>query len=203
MVSLCRHSTKSADTTKSSRSVVLRHLLIAVVLSLLFGLGWACGLIGSSSLPEEVFIPAQYIFSIFVGLQGVFIFIFHAIRSPDAREEWRRWWYTVTGRAEQYRVLPTASTSGTVHRTTNTYTQRQTSTTTPTDPFHMASSSTSKKVPFFPETEKLALSPCHPSLIPLLSQTLLQRPLVIMRKGIWKKDQCLLAPKKGGTRTRL
>ncbi len=155
MVSLCRPSAKSAGTTKSSRSVVLRHLLIAVVLSLLFGLGWAFGLIGTSSLPEEVFIPAQYIFSIFVGLQGVFIFIFHGIRSPDAREEWRRWWYTVTGRAEQYRVLGTTSTTGTLPRTKNAYTQRQTSATSPTDSFRLASSSTSK-VPLSPESEKLA-----------------------------------------------
>ncbi len=156
MVSLCRHSPKSADTTKSSRSMVRRRLLIVVVLSLLFGLGWAFGLIGSSSLPEEVFIPAQYIFSIFVGLQGVFIFFFHGIRSPDAREEWKRWWYTVTGRAEQYRVLYTTSITGLLPRTKNAYAQRPASATSLTDSFHPASSSTSNKIPLSPESEKLA-----------------------------------------------
>lgn len=146
MGSLLRHAAKTADMTKSNRSVVLRHLLIAAVLSLLFGLGWAFGLIGTSSLPEEVFVPAQYIFSIFVGLQGVFIFILHALRSSDAREEWKRWWYTVTGRAEQYRVLQTASTTGTL-RTKNTYTDRRTSATSPTDSFRLASGSATEKVP--------------------------------------------------------
>ncbi len=156
MVSLCRNSAKSAGTTKSSRSVVLRHLLRAVVLSLLFGLGWAFGLIGSSSLPKEIFILAQYIFSIFVGLQGVFIFIFHAIRSPDAREEWKRWWYTVTSMAEQFRVLLTTSTTGTLPHTKNAYPQRQTSPSCTTDSFCLASSSTSKNVPLSLKSEKLA-----------------------------------------------
>ncbi len=58
------HAAKSADVTKTNRSAILRHVLIAIILSLLFGLGWAFGLIGTSSLPEEVYIPAQYIFSI-------------------------------------------------------------------------------------------------------------------------------------------
>lgn len=91
------------------KSVIAKHLLIAVVLSLLFGLGWAFGLIGTSSLPEEAYTPAQYIFSIFMGIQGVLIFLFHAIRSPEAREEWKKWWYTATCRRNSYELKRRAS----------------------------------------------------------------------------------------------
>ena len=101
MVALCMHSRKTAVMSAKDpnmRSVIAKHLLIAVVLSLLFGLGWAFGLIGTSSLPQEAYTPAQYIFSIFMGIQGVVIFLLHTIRSQEAREEWKKWWYTVTCR---------------------------------------------------------------------------------------------------------
>ncbi len=158
MVSLIRHAAKSADVTKTNRSAILRHVLIAIILSLLFGLGWAFGLIGTSSLPEEVYIPAQYIFSIFVGLQGVFIFVFHTIRSPDAREEWKRWWYTATGRGEKYRVLQTASTTGTLRtKYRQGSSDRPTSATSATDSFRLASATSNvyEKSPLTADSEKL------------------------------------------------
>ena len=103
MVTLCilrRNAVKSATNTNVyTTSVIAKHLLVAVILSLLFGVGWAFGLIGTSSqLPEEAYTPAQYIFSIFMGIQGVLIFLLHAVRSPEAREEWKKWWYTATCR---------------------------------------------------------------------------------------------------------
>ena len=112
MVALCMHSRRSAvlkakDT--NVKSVIGKHFLIAVVLSLLFGLGWAFGLIGTSSLPEEAYTPAQYIFSIFMGAQGVLIFILHAVRSQEARQEWKKWWYTVTCRRNLYELKRCAS----------------------------------------------------------------------------------------------
>ena len=114
MVALCMHTKRTA--TMSSKdtnvtSMIAKHLLIAAVLSLLFGLGWAFGLIGTSSLPREVHLPAQYIFSIFMGAQGILIFFFHAVRSPDAREEWKRWWYIITCRSDSYYLMRHASIS--------------------------------------------------------------------------------------------
>ena len=112
MVALCMHSRRTAVMSAKDtnmKSVIAKHLLIAVVLSLLFGLGWAFGLIGTSSLPEEAYTPAQYIFSIFMGIQGVLIFLFHAIRSPEAREEWKKWWYTATCRRNSYELKRRAS----------------------------------------------------------------------------------------------
>ena len=108
MVALCMHSRRTAKDS-NVKLVIAKHLLIAVVLSLLFGLGWAFGLIGTSSLPREVYLPAQYIFSIFMGVQGVLIFLLHAVRSPDAREEWKKWWYSITCRRNKYELKRRAS----------------------------------------------------------------------------------------------
>ena len=121
MVALCMHTRRTAAMTgkdSNIKSMIAKHLLIAVVLSLLFGLGWAFGLIGTSSLPREAYLPAQYIFSIFMGLQGVLIFFFHAVRSPDAREEWKKWWYFATCRRGSYYLKRHASF--TVTRSTST-----------------------------------------------------------------------------------
>ena len=112
MVALCIHSRRTAVISAKDtnvKSVIAKHLLIAVVLSLLFGLGWAFGLIGTSSLPQEAYTPAQYIFSIFMGIQGVLIFILHTVRSQEAREEWKKWWYTVTCRRNSYELKRRAS----------------------------------------------------------------------------------------------
>ena len=114
MIALCLHSKRTAamsgkDTNK--KSMIAKHLLIAVVLSLLFGLGWAFGLIGTSSLPREAYLPAQYIFSIFMGIQGVLMFFLHAVRSADARKEWKKWWYIITCRRSSYYLKRRASTS--------------------------------------------------------------------------------------------
>ena len=120
MVALCMHSKRTAAMSGKDtnvKSMIAKHLVIAVLLSLLFGLGWAFGLIGTSSLPREVHLPAQYIFSIFMGIQGVLMFILHAVRSPDSREEWTRWWYIITCRSDSYYLKRHASVS--VTRTTS------------------------------------------------------------------------------------
>ena len=183
MFSLVRHAAKSADTnTTSTRSVVLRHLFIAIVLSIMFGLGWAFGLIGTSDLPEEVYVPAQYIFSIFIGLQGVFIFFFHALRSTDAREEWKRWWFTITGRADEYRVLRTTSITGSgtgtrkkpVHRSTST---GSTGATSSSDSFRLASYT--EKQPLDPNKEQYPGD--IPMSIPL--DTIMENPMALDEEG--------------------
>ena len=119
MVALCMHSRRTAVMSAKDpnmKSVIAKHLLIAIVLSLLFGLGWAFGLIGTSSLPKEAYLPAQYIFSIFMGIQGVLIFLFHAVRSPEARGEWKKWWYTATCRRNSYELKRRASFTVTTSR---------------------------------------------------------------------------------------
>ena len=130
--SLCHNAEKSGNADKIN---VKRQLFIAMMLSVLFGLGWAFGLIGSSSLPSGVSITGQYIFSIFIGFQGVMIFFLYAVRSTDAREEWKRWWYRITCRAEHYRIYGTASRG----KTGTLPTQAPSHSTGPSDSFQMGS----------------------------------------------------------------
>lgn len=73
----------------STAQVVKRNLMVAVGLSLVFGLGWGLGLAATTSDAREVTFTFQVVFSLFVGGQGVLVFIFHGIRSPDFRRTWR------------------------------------------------------------------------------------------------------------------
>ena len=134
------------------KSVIAKHLLIAVVLSVLFGLGWAFGLIGTSSLPQEAYTPAQYIFSIFMGIQGVLIFFLHAVRSPEAREEWKKWWYTITCRRSSYDLKRRAS----ITVTSSTLRGRVTSLDTST-------AAIEKSMPYHEAEEAVPLSPKNTS----------------------------------------
>ena len=153
MVALCMHSKRTAvmsgkDT--NMKSVIAKHLLIAVVLSLLFGLGWAFGLIGTSSLPREAYLPAQYIFSIFMGIQGVLIFFLHAVRSQEAREEWKKWWYTITCRSSTYEMK---------RRATFTVTSSRGRVTT----LESSMAPIEKSMPYHEAEEAVPLSPVNPS----------------------------------------
>ena len=116
-----------------------RHLISAMFLSILFVIAWIFGLIGTSLLSddlEDLTIAAQYIFSIFIGLHAVFLLIFHAIRSPESREQWKMWFYVLTCRQAQYNVAHATSLSGTSTTRRFTYNTSQ-----PTD-----------KTPFTPKT---------------------------------------------------
>ena len=77
------------DKQESSR-VLKQNFIIAVGLSLLFGLGWGFGLTATSSNTKEVTFAFQVIFSLFVGSQGILIFFFHGLRSPDFRQVWQQ-----------------------------------------------------------------------------------------------------------------
>ena len=73
---------------KDTVNIIKKNLIIAVGLSLLFGLGWGFGLTATSSDVKEVTFAFQVIFSVFVGSQGVLIFFFHGVRSPEFRQVW-------------------------------------------------------------------------------------------------------------------
>ncbi len=73
----------------------------------------------------------------------------------------------MTCRAEQYRVQLIISTSGTIRRNKNASAKRQTSATSPTDSFRLASSPTTKKVPLSPESDKHANTPLSSTSIVL------------------------------------
>ena len=81
--------TKVDIPNKTNTRVLKQNFIIAVGLSLLFGLGWGFGLTATSSNTQEVTFAFQVIFSLFVSSQGILIFFFHGLRSPDFRQVWQ------------------------------------------------------------------------------------------------------------------
>ena len=91
VVKLLRRNTLSksdAKPTKKVSTIFKQNLIIAAGLSLLFGLGWGFGLTATSSDVEELTFAFQILFSLFVGSQGVLIFVFHGLRSQQFRHVW-------------------------------------------------------------------------------------------------------------------
>ena len=67
-----------------------KNLYIAMSLSVVLGLGWGLGLAATSSSVVGLTVTFQVIFSIFVGMQGVLIFVLHGVRNKDARDIWKK-----------------------------------------------------------------------------------------------------------------
>ena len=89
MVSIFGH-TKRPDSGKNEPKwkSMKTNFTIAVTLAVMFGLGWALGLAATSLPVKELTFAFQILFSIFVGAQGVLIFLFHGIRNKDIRKFW-------------------------------------------------------------------------------------------------------------------
>ena len=83
---------------QGTRKQIRRHLIIAVGLATVFGLGWGFGLAATSTSVEEVTFVFQLIFGIFVGSHGVLIFILHGLRSEEARNTWKSWFSNGSGK---------------------------------------------------------------------------------------------------------
>ena len=94
MVSICKHTkimNEMMDNDASGRAKEMRkNLFIAISLSVMLGLGWGLGLAATSSSVVGLTVTFQVIFSIFVGMQGVLIFVLHGLRNKDARDLWTR-----------------------------------------------------------------------------------------------------------------
>ena len=77
---------------ENKKSQVKQQLLVAVTLSILFGLGWGAGLLAT----DKVYVSAirdvyASLFVILSTLQGLLIFIMHCLRSSDVRRVWWGW----------------------------------------------------------------------------------------------------------------
>jgi len=88
MISICKHSRSMTQDNKPSKRLK-KNFIIALSLAILLGLGWGIGLLASTyyEAPELSFI-FQVIFAVFVGSQGVIIFILHGVRDTDFRDFW-------------------------------------------------------------------------------------------------------------------
>ena len=84
----------------SKSSFFRQQLIIAVTLSILFGLGWGLGLFVTEDIYTNKTVRdlVASLFVIFTGFHGLFIFITHCLRSKDARNVWKKVVSDVTGR---------------------------------------------------------------------------------------------------------
>ena len=92
MVSIWKHTSKNESVVGEPHLKKFKqNFVVAVALATVFGLTWGLGLLTTSSSVEEFTLTLQIIFTIFVGFQGVLIFVLHGIRSNNAREIWKEW----------------------------------------------------------------------------------------------------------------
>ena len=81
---------KNVSTMHAKKRELKRLFFLVLGLSLLFGLGWGFGLLATSSDIKELTFTFQILFSILIGSQGLLIFVFHVIRAPQARKQWKK-----------------------------------------------------------------------------------------------------------------
>ena len=99
MVSICSHTQGPvSDKKEGSKLKAMRtNFTIATTLAVVFGLGWALGLAATSLPVKEITLTFQILFSIFVGAQGILLFLLHGVRNKDIRNIWTRC-FTAIGR---------------------------------------------------------------------------------------------------------
>ena len=94
MLSLYQHTKQTARLKNERDTLSLKRIKqnthYAIVLVTLFGLGWIFGLMvtGYPEAPMALTFTLQFIFCLFVSLQGFLLFLFQVIFSRDAREFW-------------------------------------------------------------------------------------------------------------------
>ena len=104
MTNLFRRKIPSQD-KKQQIKRLRQNIVAAIGLSVLFGLGWGFGLTATSSSAKEVTFVFQVIFSVFVGAQGILIFILHGLRSQEARKVWRNLYVYLSLKKDKYHYL--------------------------------------------------------------------------------------------------
>lgn len=90
----------------------LIHTYVAMILSLLFGFGWALEFLASTDdVSRDAYLAGQYLFSFLILTHSILLLVLHLLRSKISRGEMRKLWYTITRRSEGYNVK-TSSGSG-------------------------------------------------------------------------------------------
>ena len=83
-----------------SKSIFKQQFIIAITLSILFGLGWGLGLLVTEDIYTNKTVRDLFasLFVILTAFHGLFIFIMHCLRNKDARNVWNKAFFGVTGR---------------------------------------------------------------------------------------------------------
>ena len=76
-----------------------QQFLIALTLSLLFGLGWGVGLVATQNIYiTQIRDTYATLFIFLTAFQGLWIFLMHCVKSKEVRREWKRWAYKAAGK---------------------------------------------------------------------------------------------------------
>ena len=118
------HNRLAQAKRKEVTTELKQQLRVAMMISVLFGLGWGFALLASSNVPvKAVRIVANSIFTILVGFQGFFIFMIYVVFSTNARKEWKRWLFRKDERKKKTFVSTKGNTEST-NDTGTTYTNK-------------------------------------------------------------------------------
>lgn len=90
---------KAEDGDKSVNRLLRQQLITAVLLSTLLGIGWGIGLFvtdktNASKVTREI---VSALFVLLTAFHGLFVFIMHCLRSQDVRNQWKQWFFGITG----------------------------------------------------------------------------------------------------------
>ena len=85
---------------RSKKDNICQQLIIAVTLSVLFGLGWGIGLLATQDIYTNKTVRDLFaaLFVIITAFHGLFIFIMQCLRSKEVRNDWNRWFFGITGK---------------------------------------------------------------------------------------------------------
>ena len=86
---LCRPIVRKETSNNGNLRRLKENFTVALGLSVLFGLGWAFGLLASSDLPGAVRYPAEWIFTLMTAFLGVYLFALYILRPAEARRFWK------------------------------------------------------------------------------------------------------------------
>ena len=108
--SICKQQIKMKNETgnQSLRASKKSQAVMLITLSILFGLGWGIGLLGTNSLEVQwLRYGFQIVFIMLTAFQGLFIFILYGLRLQQIRKVWKKWFYIITNqhvKAAQYDI---------------------------------------------------------------------------------------------------
>ena len=88
---VCKSSVREETSKNGNLRKLKENFMIALGLSLLFGMGWAIGLLATSDLPDAVRYPAEWVFTLTIAFLGVYLFILHVLKPQETRRLWKRW----------------------------------------------------------------------------------------------------------------
>ena len=89
-----KRSLKGIGHSQKSGMSSLQQFMIALMLSVLFGIGWGIGLLATEELESTVVRDLfSSLFVIVTSFHGMLIFILYCVRSKEARKEWRAWFF--------------------------------------------------------------------------------------------------------------